>query len=88
MEPDASAIVILKILILRQVVEREGEHFSLACLASTDGLVLRILHCRIVLVAMKVEELKQELEARDEVKMWLRRRLYAAIVRKHLESTD
>ena len=39
---------------------------------------------------MKVDELKAELEARDEVKTgnkaWLRRRLHAAIVREHLES--
>ena len=44
------------------------------------------------LMAMKVDELKEELQARDEVKMgnkaWLRRRLYAAIVREHLELTD
>ena len=40
----------------------------------------------------QVDELKEELEARDEVKTgnkaWLRRRLYAAIVREHLESMD
>ena len=44
------------------------------------------------LMAMKVDELKVELEARDEVKTgnkaWLRRRLYAAIVREYLEPTD
>ena len=44
------------------------------------------------LMAMKVDELKEELEARDEVKMgnkaWLRRRLYAAIVREHLDQLD
>ena len=44
------------------------------------------------LMAMKVDELKVELEARDEVKTgnkaWLRRRLHAAIVREHLESMD
>ena len=44
------------------------------------------------LMAMKVDELKEELEARDEVKTgnkaWLRRRLHAAIVCEHLESTD
>ena len=42
------------------------------------------------LMAMKVDELKEELEARDEVKTgnkaWLRRRLHAAIVREYLES--
>ena len=41
------------------------------------------------LMAMKVTELKEELEARGEVKTgakaWLRRRLHAAIVRAHLE---
>ena len=44
------------------------------------------------LMAMKVDELKVELEARDEVKTgnkaWLRRRLHAAIVREYLESMD
>ena len=43
------------------------------------------------LMAMKVSELKEELEARDEAKSgnkaWLRRRLHAAIVREHLEAT-
>ena len=42
------------------------------------------------LMAMKVDELKLELEARDEGtsgnKAWLRRRLHAAIVREHLEA--
>ena len=42
------------------------------------------------LMAMKVSELKEELEARDEAKSgnkaWLRRRLHAAIVREHLEA--
>ena len=41
------------------------------------------------LMAMKVNELKEELEARDEAtsgnKSWLRRRLHAAIVREYLE---
>ena len=41
------------------------------------------------LMAMKVAELKEELEVRGEVrtgnKAWLRRRLHAAIVRKYLE---
>ena len=41
------------------------------------------------LMAMKVTELKDELEARGEAKSgnkaWLRRRLHAAIVRDHLE---
>ena len=41
------------------------------------------------LMAMKVAELKDELEARGEVrsgnKAWLRRRLHAAIVREYLE---
>ena len=41
-------------------------------------------------MAMKVAELKDELEARDEVrsgnKAWLRRRLHAAIVHEHLQS--
>jgi hypothetical protein len=41
------------------------------------------------LMAMKVNELKDELEARGEAKSgnkaWLRRRLHAAIVRDHLE---
>ena len=40
------------------------------------------------LMAMKVTELKDELEARDEPKTgnkaWLRRRLHAAIVRAYL----
>ena len=44
------------------------------------------------LMAMKVIELKEELEARDEAKSgnkaWLRRRLHAAIVREHLESAE
>ena len=44
------------------------------------------------LMQMKVEELKEELEARDELKTgnkaWLRRRLRGAIVRVHLEATD
>ena len=39
---------------------------------------------------MKVAELKEELEARDELKTgnkaWLRRRLHGAIVRVHLEA--
>ena len=43
-------------------------------------------------MAMKVTELKEELEARDEAKTgnkaWLRRRLHAAIVREHLESAE
>ena len=38
---------------------------------------------------MKVDELKEELEARGEAtsgnKSWLRRRLHAAIVREYLE---
>jgi hypothetical protein len=42
------------------------------------------------LMAMKVAELKEELEARGEGrtgnKAWLRRRLHAAIVREYLES--
>ena len=41
------------------------------------------------LLAMKVAELKEELEARGEArsgnKAWLRRRLHAAIVREYLE---
>ena len=37
MEPDACTIVKLKTLTLRQVVERDGDLFSLACLASADG---------------------------------------------------
>ena len=41
---------------------------------------------------MKVAELKEELEARDELKTgnnaWLRRRLHSAIVRVHLEACD
>ena len=41
-------------------------------------------------MVMKVAELKEELEARDEGKLdsktWLRRRLHAAIVREHLEA--
>ena len=41
------------------------------------------------LMAMKVNELKEELEARSEAtsgsKAWLRRRLHAAIVREYLE---
>ena len=41
---------------------------------------------------MKVAELKEELEAREEGKTgnkaWLRRRLHAAIVREHLESAE
>ena len=44
------------------------------------------------LMAMKVDELKVELEARYEVKTgnkaWLRRRLHAAIVQEHLELDD
>ena len=43
------------------------------------------------LMEMKVAELKEELEARDELKTgnkaWLRRRLHGAIVRVHLEAT-
>ena len=42
------------------------------------------------LMAMKVTELKDELEARGEAKTgakaWLRRRLHAAILRAHLDS--
>ena len=42
------------------------------------------------LMAMKVAELKEELEARSEGKTgnkaWLRRRLHAAIVRKYVEA--
>ena len=42
------------------------------------------------LMAMKVTELKEELEARGEGKTgnkaWLRRRLHGAIVRVHLEA--
>jgi hypothetical protein len=42
------------------------------------------------LMAMKVAELKEELEARGEGKTgnkaWLRRRLHAAIVREYLEA--
>ena len=41
------------------------------------------------LLTMKVDELKQELEKREEGtsgnKAWLRRRLHAAIVREYLE---
>ena len=44
------------------------------------------------LMAMKVTELKEELEAHGEPKTgnkaWLRRRLHAAIVRAHLEACD
>ena len=44
------------------------------------------------LMAMKVTELKEELEARDEPvsgnKAWLRRRLHAAIVRERLAAAD
>ena len=44
------------------------------------------------LMAIKVAELKEELEARGEAKTgckaWLRRRLHAAIVRMHLEARD
>ena len=42
------------------------------------------------LMAMKVDELKEELEERGEAKSgnkaWLRRRLHAAILREHLSS--
>ena len=42
------------------------------------------------LMDMKVSELKEELEAREEAKSgnkaWLRRRLHAAIVRAHVEA--
>ena len=42
------------------------------------------------LMAMKVDELKEELEARGEAmsgsKAWLRRRLHAAIVREYLDA--
>ena len=42
------------------------------------------------LMAMKVDELKLELEERGEAKSgnkaWLRRRLHTAILREHLES--
>ena len=41
------------------------------------------------LMAMKVDELKEELEERDEAKSgnkaWLQRRLHAAILREHLK---
>ena len=41
------------------------------------------------LMAMKVDELKEELSAREEAtsgnKSWLRRRLHAAIVREYLD---
>ena len=44
------------------------------------------------LMAMTVAELKEELEARGEVKSgnkaWLRRRLHAAILRVRLRSVD
>ena len=44
------------------------------------------------LMAMKVTELKEELEARGEAKTgakaWLRRRLHAAILRAHLDAED
>ena len=44
------------------------------------------------LMAMKVAELKEELEARGEAKTgakaWLRRRLHAAILRAHLDAED
>ena len=44
------------------------------------------------LMAMKVDELKEELEARGEGKSgnkaWLRRRLHAAIVSEYLASGD
>ena len=44
------------------------------------------------LMAMKVDELKEELEARGEGKSgnkaWLRRRLHAAIVSEYLESGE
>ena len=44
------------------------------------------------MMAMKVAELKEELEARSEAKSgnkaWLRRRLHAGIVREHLEASD
>ena len=44
------------------------------------------------LMAMKVAELKEELEARGEPKTgnkaWLRRRLHGAIVRAHLDAAD
>ena len=44
------------------------------------------------LMAMKVTELKEELEARGEAvsgnKAWLRRRLHAAIMRDHLEARE
>ena len=43
------------------------------------------------LMAMKVGELKEELEERGEAKSgnkaWLRRRLHSAIVREYLESS-
>ena len=44
------------------------------------------------LMAMKVDELKEELEARGEAKSgnkaWLRRRLHAAIVRLYLAQSE
>ena len=44
------------------------------------------------LMAMKVAELKEELQARGESKTtrrgWLRRRLHGAIVREHLDAAD
>ena len=47
---------------------------------------------KLNLMAMKVAELKEELEARDEAKSgnkaWLRRRLHAAILRDHLAAMD
>ena len=59
----------------------------------TEDLFEAARDARVVekdLMAMKVAELKEELEAREEAKSgnkaWLRRRLHAAIMREHLEA--
>ena len=70
---------------------RSAANLSSGIAAATDPVVLASAAMEAVqkdLMAMKVAELKEELEARGEAKTgnkaWLRRRLHSAIIRDHL----
>ena len=55
-------------------------------------ITLESFGLHVLVLTLTLRQLKEELEERGEAKSgnkaWLRRRLHAAIVRKHLEASD
>ena len=74
----------------REAVPCGGPQLRATCLSEELFAAAAMEAVQKDLMAMKVAELKEELEARGEVKTgakaWLRRRLHAAILRTHLDS--